>query len=325
MNFWDLIGIGALNWDLIYELDDLLRLKDLGISLKSGEEINLSGAELPSVLRLLDGFGYKRAESGGGQAANTAFALAKMGFKTGILGSVGNDIWGDRILDGLSIVDTSSVLSAGMSGVCISIITPDKERSMIVFPNINDSLDMAAFKTFPFSGCRFLHLTSFAGRFPLEGQIRLLNGISAGPLITFDPGNLYARFGINALLPILKKTFCLFITDTEMGLMTGLPLFEAGKRLLEMGVKMIVCKQGAKGAYLLRKDMDDRIDFPAMDVEVTDVTGAGDCFAAGFLAGLLKGLGLEQCGILATRTAASSLKGYGRDSYPDEGMLKTSF
>ena len=79
-------------WDLIYELDDLLRLKDLGISLNSGEEIHLSGLELASVLKLLDEFGHKRAESGGGQAANTAFALARMGFKTGVLGRVGRDI-----------------------------------------------------------------------------------------------------------------------------------------------------------------------------------------------------------------------------------------
>ena len=61
MAFWDLIGIGALNWDLIYELDDLQRLEDLGISLRPGEETHLSGRRLDPLIELLDRYGKKRA------------------------------------------------------------------------------------------------------------------------------------------------------------------------------------------------------------------------------------------------------------------------
>ncbi|MCK4418263.1 carbohydrate kinase family protein, partial [Candidatus Aerophobetes bacterium] len=43
----------------------------------------------------------------------------------------------------------------------------------------------------------------------------------------------------------------------------------------------------------------------------------GDVYAAGFLAGLLKKLSLSECARLATKAAAQSIKGYGRDSYPE--------
>ena len=89
--------------------------------------------------------------------------------------------------------------------------------------------------------------------------------------------------------------------------------------MLDLGVQMVICKRGAKGAYLL--DHKRRLDFPAIEVEVKDVTGAGDCFAAGFLAGLIMGEDLETCGLLGTHAAASCITGYGRESYPNEETL----
>jgi sugar/nucleoside kinase (ribokinase family) len=58
-----------------------------------------------------------------------------------------------------------------------------------------------------------------------------------------------------------------------------------------------------------------------METEVKDVTGAGDCFAAGFLAGLIIGENLETCGRLGTYAAMSCISGYGRETYPDAKMF----
>jgi len=49
-----------------------------------------------------------------------------------------------------------------------------------------------------------------------------------------------------------------------------------------------------------------------------DTIGAGDVYAAGFLAGLLRGLNLRSCAKLATKLAAKSITGYGRENYPDK-------
>ncbi|MGA1791700.1 MAG: carbohydrate kinase family protein [bacterium] len=313
------LGIGALNWDLIYELPELALLDKLGIKISLGEEIHLCQDRLDPLLALLDRFGEKRAESGGGQAANTVYALARMGFKAGMIGKVGKDDWGERILQSLNGVDLSYVLREDRSGICISILTPDGERSMIAFPNVNDTLDKKDLDLSALSGCRFLHLTSFAGSHPLQTQIEVVEGLGDVPRISFDPGNLYASLGLNAILPIVRKTYCLFATANELERITGLGHEDASALLLDLGVKIVICKQGARGAYLV--DRHKRLTFAPAEAEVKDVTGAGDCFAAGFLAGLLKGMDLEKCGQLGTYAAASCISGYGRESYPDQETL----
>jgi len=315
----DVAGLGALNWDLIYDLPDLARLADLGISISLGEEIHLGSDALDPLLNLLDRYGRKRAESGGGQAANTVVALAGMGFRTKMLGKVGNDRWGDRILASLKGVDVSSVIRENRSGICISILTPDGERSMIAFPNVNDTLDIEDVAQGIPSDCLFLHLTSFAGPRVLKAQIELVKHLGTRPLISFDPGNLYAGKGLDKLLPIIERTYCLFATDDELERTTGLRHQEAAARLLDLGVCMVVCKQGVRGAYLL--DPHGCRKFPAIAVEVKDVTGAGDCFAAGFLAGLIRGEDLDTCGVWGTRAAASCITGYGRECYPGKEIL----
>jgi ribokinase len=319
MVYWAAIGLGAMNWDLIYELPDFRVLRDLDISMTLGEEIHLESGMLDPLLALLGRHGEKKAESGGGQAANTIYALARMGFKTMLMGKVGEDEWGDLILKGLSGIDMKNIIREGRSGICISILTPEGERSMIAFPNVNDTLDVKDIDITAFDDCRFLHLTSFAGSCPLQAQIELVKSLKQGPLISFDPGNLYAQAGLNSILPIVKRTYCLFATDNELERITGLHHQRAATQMLDLGVQMVICKQGAKGAYLV--DRQRRLDFPAMEVEVKDVTGAGDCFAAGFLAGLIMGVDLESCGLLGTHAAASCITGYGRESYPNEETL----
>lgn len=319
MAYWAAIGLGALNWDLIYELPDLAVLSDLDISMRRGEEIHLKSNMLEPLLALLERHGEKKAESGGGQAANTIYALARMGFKTMLAGKVGEDEWGDLILQGLDGIDIKNIIREGRSGICISILTPEGERSMIAFPNVNDTLKLEDIDITTFSNCHFLHLTSFAGSCPLRTQIELVKRLKQGPLISFDPGNLYAKAGLDAILPIVKRTYCLFATDNELERITGLHHQSAVNQILDLGVQLVICKQGARGAYLL--DSQRRLDFPAMEVEVKDVTGAGDCFAAGFLAGLIIGVDLEICGLLGTHAAVSCITGYGRESYPNEKML----
>jgi ribokinase len=56
---------------------------------------------------------------------------------------------------------------------------------------------------------------------------------------------------------------------------------------------------------------------PPLPAEVVDVTGAGDLFAAGFLAGMIEGVGLESAGRLAAWAASRGIAGIGRSTYPD--------
>jgi len=63
-------------------------------------------------------------------------------------------------------------------------------------------------------------------------------------------------------------------------------------------------------------------EVPAIQVEAVDNTGAGDVYNAGFLAGFFLGKSLGECALFATKVAAKSVMGYGRDCYPTEEDLK---
>jgi len=77
---------------------------------------------------------------------------------------------------------------------------------------------------------------------------------------------------------------------------------EACRALLQLGPKVVALKRGADGCSIFTAD--GKIDVPAYPVEAVDPTGAGDCFDAGFVVGLLEGLPLEQVGRLANASGA---------------------
>jgi ribokinase len=84
---------------------------------------------------------------------------------------------------------------------------------------------------------------------------------------------------------------------------------------------LVVIKRGARGARLLTPLR--YLDFPVeLGGHLVDTLGAGDVFAAGYLAGRLMGLHLNACVRLGNRAAAVSLRGAGRDSYPDRAFLE---
>ncbi|HEC67017.1 MAG TPA: adenosine kinase, partial [bacterium] len=77
----DVVGLGALNVDMVYEVDDLASL-----GIEKGRERMGSYEEFKDLLKFLKKKGKLRMKSGGGSAANTIYALGRMGFSCGYLG-----------------------------------------------------------------------------------------------------------------------------------------------------------------------------------------------------------------------------------------------
>ena len=81
-----IVGFGALNLDLIFEVQDFKSIDLKDARLEPGKEVFGSDEEFQSLLRQLNQFGILRSKSGGGSAANTVVALARMGFQTRFIG-----------------------------------------------------------------------------------------------------------------------------------------------------------------------------------------------------------------------------------------------
>jgi ribokinase len=318
----DVIGFGAINLDEIYSVRSLSALAVRGAEMPPGSEQAIDDGQYEELTRWLEAEGMLRATSGGGQAANTVYALSALGgFRTAIIGSVGADEDGDSLLAGLAPVDTSEVARGGPTTKCAVLVDKHGERTICVLltpPEASLPDPVAACKRLGWP--RYLHLTSLTHTEELDAQVKLVKAIPGHVKVSFDPGELYCRLGAKPLAPILERTSVLFLGEREAELLTGKSPSQACEDILSLGPSIVVCKKGAQGVDVLTAD-GQHFSVTAKKVAVVDPTGAGDVFAAGFLAGLLMGLDLQRCAALGTEAAAQSVTGYGRSSYPGPGFL----
>ena len=260
--------------------------------------------------------GY-RAESGslnvGGEAANEAMAAAKLGLKTGILCSLGEDTAGDLVIETLR-----------RSGVDVSRIIRSAERQTPVttmFVNEDGTR-----KSITNSAHRFcFHPEQYTGRFS-DARALMLGSLFRAP---FDDPEI-----IHSVLCAAKASGQLVFADTKLpnfrfltlhDLRASLPLIDfitpnedearyyTGKEqpdeiadvFLGCGVRNVIIKLGGKGCFF--KNAEETISLPACNIQAVDATGAGDNFAAGFASEILRGASCEEalrfanaCGAVCT-------------------------
>lgn len=318
----DFVGFGALNVDIFCSLRPGRTVEQIVPGLRPGGEVIAVGLDREQVLKSAQEHGIFTGKSGGGQAANTSVALARMGFQCGFLGKVGDDDMGDILLRSLGDVDKSHLQRGDDSGMCLCILDDSGERANAVFPGCNDTISLNNSDVDYVKNSRTLHITSFCNEKILELQEWLLGQELGDVIITFDPGEIYSRLGMSRLRKTLAATRVLFATVEELKLITGKEPRGAADDIIECGTKIVVCKRSGEGSEIIT--VDGSIDIPVTPVDqVVDKTGAGDVYAAGFIAGLLMELPLETCGRLASEAAALSISAYGREKYPDKIFLES--
>lgn len=312
-----IICLGAINLDLIFQAETLDPFVVLIPGLRAGGEYAL-GAEQESRLQsLLSQYATLIGRSGGGQAANTAFALARLGIPVILWGRVGADADGDYLRQGLAGVDCQYLKLQGASGRAYILVDSSGERTILVSPNTNDLLTAADFPGEFLPQAQLLYLTSFVGDGPLQAQIQLVKQINPEVKVILDPGELYARRGRACLAPLLSRADTLLVTLEEWRLLGGEP-----RRWPEWAPPQVVLKLGRQGARLLSPA--GLLEVPGEAVseqELLDTLGAGDVFAAGWLTGRQYGLNPETSIRLANQLAAESVKGRGREHYPARKFL----
>jgi len=277
---FDVVGFGALNLDKLFK-----------VNLIAKEE------EEASVLDF--------KEFAGGSAANTIVGLARLELKTGFIGKVAADREGKFLLDEFRNegVDTNSVTISenARSGTVMGYIDPKGDRALYVDPGVNDQLDFNNINVDYVSDIEFLHLSSFVAEKPFNAQKQLITKLS-DVKICFDPGALYARKGLAALKPLLKRSYAVFPNEIEVGLLTGQDYREGAKTFIELGAELVAVKLGKRGCYV--SDGKESHLIEPYIVEAVDTTGAGDAFCAGFIYGLIKGKDLFESGRLGNFVAS---------------------
>jgi ribokinase len=241
---------------------------------------------IPLAGQTLIGTGFDTTP--GGKGANQAVAAARLGYPVQMVGMVGEDVFGQALLDNLTAagVGTAAVERvSGPSGVAPILVADNGENSIVVVPGANGKVDPAAID-------RQAALIRSAGmvlcqlELPLETVSHLLALCAkAGVPVMLDPAPAAPLPD-----PIWSQAAWFTPNETEAALYvgSGLEPEEAAKRLLARGLCGVVLKRGGEGAYVAVAGGEAAWVRP-FPVEAVDTVGAGDCFNGAFAVALLEG------------------------------------
>ena len=256
----------------------------------------------------------------GGNGANTARAIAILGTPVRLLGALGEDTQAEFILSQLrhAGVDTSfTVRVAAPTPATVVLVKRDGDRQFLHRPGASTLAFEypIAFTRELCAGMSHYHLASLfvLPNMRHHGAETLRRAQAAGFTTSLDTNWDPAGEWMKVLRPCLQYLDILFMNEDEARMTTGsTDAAESAKMVLNEGLKTAVMKLGARGCAIYSSG--DEIRCPAFDVDVKDTTGAGDCFAAGFLVARHRGADLAQAARFANAVAALIVQKLGAGS-----------
>jgi len=244
-------------------------------------------------------------------------AVARLGLSCGFIGSIGKDDFGKLIVERLRKdgVDTTYIqsLDAYTTGVAFVTYFGDGTRQFIyhISRAASGRIGEEQLDRDYLSGINYLHIMGStlsindSWREFCYKAVKIVRG--SGGKISFDPNLRPELLAIEKIRkisePILSSCEVVLPSGEEVRILTGMEdTDKACERLLERGPKIIALKQGKKGSSIYTAE--EKLKIPSFSVSEKDPTGAGDCFDAGFIAGLLKGWSLKEVARFANAVGA---------------------
>ena len=269
----------------------------------------------------------------GGNSFNTAVALARLGVRVRVATAVGDDNFGHFLREQLraeGIEDSGMItLAGGKTSTSIVLVEASGERRFLHLRGVGRLLSGEHIDWRQVEGARVFHCASVFAlpRFDETALAPALEraremGCLTSVNICWD---VHGRW-MKVLQPALAYTDFIFPNRAEGQQLTG-ESEPAGiaARLRELGAKTVVVKLGAAGCYI--ESAEGSFTAPGFPVQPVDTTGAGDCFAAGFLAAICRGRSLAEAARYANAVGAMVTLNLGAaDSAPRseevEGFLR---
>jgi sugar/nucleoside kinase (ribokinase family) len=254
---------------------------------------------------------------------------AKLGAGCGFIGAVGDDDFGSLCIERLSAdgVDVQQIsrVEGYATGVAFVGYFADGSRKFLFHIAHAAAGQIPPIDEAYVANGKFLHVCGCTLSISEGLRDRCYAAVDAiadaGGRVSFDPNlrpELLGPERARAMcMPVVEKCYLLLPSGDEAELIAQRDdPDEACKALLDMGPKVVALKRGAKGCRVFSRD--GVFDAPAFTIDEVDPTGAGDCFDAGFVTGLMEGLPLEETARLANAVGAlgASCKGPMEGTFP---------
>jgi ribokinase len=248
----------------------------------------------------------------GGVGANCALAIAPWGIQVRLLGCVGQDRFGDLLLDTLRRtgveVDGVQRSSRSLTGLLYINVTPDGQRTFFGSRGANQLMDPRQVSASSLLSCTAAHLVgySFLNPGPEKMAREILRQFhSRGKWVSFDVGMEPSKRIPQKILRLLPQVDLLFVSSEEATVLTGHSnARKAFLRFQRAGAKEIVMKLGKRGCLI--SDGGILREIPSFAVRAEDSTGAGDAFTAVFLQARLRGWPSVEAAVAANAAGAAA-------------------
>lgn len=301
------IGIGNALTDMLVNLrsDEVLEKFDLprgSMSLVNSEqqkEISKSVSGLPYTLSL------------GGSADNTIRAMARLGCKVGFIGKVGRDSTGDFFESALDNLGIQPFIMRGeeRSGKCVSLVSPDGERTLVT--HLGAAVEMKAedlkpeiFKDYD---CLYVEGYLVQDHNLIRGAIRMAKELGLKVAIDLASFNVVEE-NLEFLREVISEYVdIVFANEDEARAFSGEEEPVNALQYISTMCDLVIVKIGMRGALIKQGSEVSHVGIMAAAKRV-DTTGAGDFYAAGFMAGMCEGLSLRQCGTIGAITAGKVIE-----------------
>lgn len=242
----------------------------------------------------------KLFQQGGGPAATAAVTLARLGAKVALIGKVGDDHWGQQILDGLIEEDVGTrglIVEHGRSSP-LSFVTVERDTGKRTIVHRRGAVSP-------------LTEADLNADLLLSGKILLIDGLHPRAALsaskTARDKSIQVLLDTGAFKPHVPDLLALanvviapeyFVAEYGSGKYPA----QVAQDLLNLGPKIVVITQGERGGLCFTKD--EQFSYPGFEVNVVDTTGAGDVFHGAFAFGLLKEWNLKKTATFASAVAA---------------------
>ena len=255
--------------------------------------------------------------------------VARLGHPAGIVGGVGADDFGRCVVDRLQRDGVNCNFVTAFSGrfTAVAFVTyfADGSRKFIyhidgtpaVMASLPIAADLGAPAFFHVMGCSLMANDEFRER--IYDAMRRFR--QAGARVSFDPNiraELLGSRSIDEIAgPVLAECSVLLPGVGELALLGGAESVQenVARLFASTPLEIVVVKRGRQGCTVFTRN--EHMDVPAYRVREVDPTGAGDCFDAGFLCGLLEGRPLVECAQIAAAAGALNAAAFG----PMEGAI----
>jgi sugar/nucleoside kinase (ribokinase family) len=288
------LGVGSPMLDVLVNVPDSF-LSEIGAQ-KGGMEL----VDSVTLEKILSKTSAKQMLVPGGSSANTIIGLAELGMDTAFLGKIGNDKQGRFYKERYQAIGGDitrfKVNEKVPTGRCLSLITPDSERTMRTDLGAAATMVMEEITAMDFDDITHLHAEGYM-LFNKDLMIHVLQLAKKNSCtVSLDLSSFGVVDASMGILPDIlgKYVDIVFANEDEAKAFCGEDDPEKAVKAMAEYSQAVAVKLGRKGSIIRCRRNTVRVNADVVDA--VDTTGAGDLWQAGFLYGFLKGMPIELCG-----------------------------